>query len=70
MNLRLQTVNETGDKVINDGLKSLSLICDIIEEKFTKALEKKWNNIYLFLISNKPYWILHIIDQFLYLQDF
>lgn len=40
MNLRLQTVNETKDKIMNDGLKSLSLICDIIEEKFKKALEK------------------------------
>ncbi|CAD8157398.1 unnamed protein product [Paramecium octaurelia] len=41
MNMRLQTVNETKEKVMNDGLKCLSQICDIIEDKFKQALEKK-----------------------------
>jgi DNA-directed RNA polymerase I and III subunit RPAC2 len=31
MNMRLQTITETKEKVMNDGLKCLSQICDIIE---------------------------------------
>jgi len=40
MNMRLQTIQRGSDDVLSEGLKDLSSLCDVIDNKFDEALTR------------------------------